>query len=69
MSMLGLTRKVGEQVLIGDDIIITVERIQGQTVRLLFDGPRHIPIDRPEYLVKRLRQPDSEGVENLGELL
>jgi len=52
--MLGLTRKVGEQVLIGDDVIMTIDRIQGQTVRLVFDAPKDVSIDRPEYVAMKM---------------
>jgi carbon storage regulator len=52
--MLGLTRRVGEQVLIGDNIIITVTSITSGMVRLSFDAPREIKIDRPEYVAQKL---------------
>ena len=61
--MLGLSRRVGEQVLIGDDIIITVTSISGGIVRLSFDAPREVKIDRPEYVAQKLSQ------EKQGELL
>jgi|TARA_B110000908_G_C9944177_1_gene309592 carbon storage regulator len=54
--MLGLTRRVGEQVLIGDDVIMEIEWIRGGSVRLVFDAPVSVSIDRPEYVVKKLTE-------------
>lgn len=46
--MLVLTRKLGESIRIGDDIIIEVLAIQGKRVKLGLRGPRCIPIVREE---------------------
>jgi carbon storage regulator len=46
--MLVLTRKVGEQIRIGEEIVVTLVRIQGDKVRLGIDAPREIPIHREE---------------------
>jgi carbon storage regulator len=46
--MLVLTRKNGEQVVIGRDIVVTVLSIQGGRVKLGFSGPAEIPIHRQE---------------------
>lgn len=46
--MLVLTRKVGETVVIGDNIEVSVGRIEGDTVRLRVHAPRHIAIYRGE---------------------
>ncbi len=46
--MLVLTRKVGEQIRVGDDIVVTLVRIQGDKVRLGIDAPRDVPIHREE---------------------
>jgi carbon storage regulator CsrA len=46
--MLVLTRKGGELVEIGNDIIVTVTEINGRCVRLGIDAPRHIAVRRPE---------------------
>lgn len=48
MSRLVLSRRVGETVIIGDDIRITVSEIDGRTVRILFDCPEDINIVREE---------------------
>lgn len=46
--MLVLSRKVGERILIGDNIAITVIRIGPNTVRLGIDAPRNVSIAREE---------------------
>lgn len=57
--MLSLTRKQGERILIGDDIVITVYRIGPNTVRLGIDAPKELNIVREE-IVDALRG-DSTG--------
>lgn len=46
--MLVLTRKQGEQVRIGDDVVITVVRTKGKGVRLGIQAPAHVPVLRGE---------------------
>lgn len=48
--MLVLTRKTGERVLIGDDIVITVLESRGDGIRLGIDAPRGISIQRDEIV-------------------
>jgi carbon storage regulator len=52
--MLVLTRKVGEKVILttqhGDRIEVIVSRIIGNQVKIAFDAPRYIQIDRAELL-------------------
>lgn len=49
--MLVLSRKVGERILIGEHIAITVVRIGPNTVRLGIDAPRSVRIAREELHV------------------
>ena len=46
--MLVLTRKVGESVLIGDDVEVKVCEINGNQVRMWFSAPREVAIVRKE---------------------
>jgi carbon storage regulator len=47
-SMLVLTRKVGEQIIIGDNIRLTVTTIRGNQVRLAIKAPAETLIRRAE---------------------
>jgi carbon storage regulator len=46
--MLILTRRPGERVVIGDEILVTVMGVSGHTVRLGIAAPEGIPIYREE---------------------
>ena len=46
--MLVLTRKADEQILIGDDIKITLIRVRGNSVRIGIDAPREVRVVRGE---------------------
>jgi carbon storage regulator len=46
--MLVLSRKIGEQVVIGDKITVTIMEVKGDSVRLAFDAPKDIKIYRGE---------------------
>ena len=46
--MLMLTRRPGERVVIGEDVVIEVVEISGQTVRLGIAAPQGLPVYREE---------------------
>lgn len=46
--MLVLTRRIGETVMINDDIYITILGVKGNQVRLGFDAPHDVIIHRQE---------------------
>ena len=46
--MLVLTRKVGEQIKIGDGIVVSIVEVDRGNVRLGIEAPRHISILRQE---------------------
>jgi len=48
--MLILARKQGETILISEDVKVIVLEIDGNQVRLGFEAPRHITINRGEVL-------------------
>lgn len=45
--MLVVTRKVNEKIQIGDDIVITVTRINNDSVRIGVEAPKDVVISRP----------------------
>ena len=52
--MLVLTRKLMEKLFIGDDICVTVVRLEGGQVRLGIEAPREVAVARAELVPERL---------------
>jgi carbon storage regulator len=46
--VLVLTRRPGESVMIGDDVVITVLDVRGDVVRLGIEAPRSVQVHREE---------------------
>lgn len=46
--MLVLSRKVGQRILVGENIVITVTGLKGDRVKLGIQGPPEVPIHREE---------------------
>ena len=46
--MLIVTRRAGEKVMLGDDIVVEVMEIVGSTVRIGIQAPRSVPVYREE---------------------
>lgn len=46
--MLILTRRIGERIIIGDDIKVTVLGISNGQVRMGIDAPKQLRVDREE---------------------
>ena len=57
--MLVLSRKIGEQLLIGDSIVVTVVRIGPHDVRIGIEAPAEVEIVRSELVepAERRREP------------
>jgi len=51
--MLVLTRKVGEEIVIGDDIHLMVVAIKGAKVRIGISAPKGVVVDRQEVREQR----------------
>jgi carbon storage regulator len=48
--MLVLSRRVGESIVIGDDVTVTVLEVRGEVVRIGIDAPRSVAVHREELL-------------------
>lgn len=48
--MLTLARKKGEEIVIGEDIVITVKELSADSVKLSVKAPRDVPVFRRELL-------------------
>ena len=60
--MLILTRRVGETVMIGDDVTITVLGVKGNQVRVGINAPKHVAVHREEIYERIKREQQSEEV-------
>ena len=59
--MLILTRRVGETVVIGNDVDVTVLGVKGNQVRLGVKAPKEIAVHREEIYERICREQKSNG--------
>lgn len=53
--MLVLTRRVGENLVINDDIVVKILGVQGNQVRIGIDAPKEVSVHREE-IWERIQQ-------------
>ncbi len=60
--MLILTRRVGETVMIGDDVTVTILGVKGNQVRVGVSAPKEIAVHREEIYVRIQRERAQQGL-------
>jgi carbon storage regulator CsrA len=61
-TMLVLSRKINERILIGDSIVLTIVQVQGSTVRIGIEAPPEVAIVREELLRKLAADDDGRAL-------
>jgi carbon storage regulator len=59
--MLILTRRIGETLIIGDDVNITVLGVKGNQVRLGINAPKDVSVHREEIYLRIQQEKESNG--------
>ncbi len=65
--MLVLTRRPGESIVVGENIVVTVIEIKGGQVRIGIDAPREVDVYREE-IYEQVKQENLSAIANVDEI-
>ena len=61
--MLILTRRVGETIMVGDNVTVTVLGVKGNQVRIGVNAPKEVAVHREE-IYERIKREEADGSGN-----
>jgi carbon storage regulator len=63
-TMLILTRRVGETLMVGDEVSVTVLGVKGNQVRIGINAPKDVSVHREEIYLRIQKEQDEQEVED-----